>query len=100
MAEEESWPSSKFESRISKKDRVALAKRNQALRPNQTVVELTSGNTETGLAIVCGQTGHPFVAVMSRGNSMERARMMRALGAEVMLIKLRAVVPAKFLAKI
>ena len=40
----------------------------------------------TGLAIVCGQLGHPFVAVMSRGNSPERARMMAALGAEVLLV--------------
>jgi cysteine synthase A len=50
------------------------------------VVELTSGNTGTGLAIVCGVKGYPFYAVMSRGNSMERARMMRALGAEVILV--------------
>ena len=57
-----------------------------AIRPGQTVVELTSGNTGTGLAIVCGVKGYPFVAVMSRGNSMERARMMAALGAEVVLV--------------
>jgi cysteine synthase A len=50
------------------------------------VVEPTSGNTGTGLAIVCGVKGYPFVAVMSRGNSMERARMMAALGAEVVLV--------------
>jgi cysteine synthase A len=50
------------------------------------VVELTSGNTGTGLAIVCGIKGYPFVAVMSKGNSMERARMMSALGAEVVLV--------------
>jgi len=56
------------------------------LRPGQTVVELTSGNTGTGLAIVCGIKGYPFVAVMSRGNSVERARMMAALGAEVALV--------------
>jgi len=49
-------------------------------------VELTSGNTGTGLAIVCGIKGYPFVAVMSKGNSMERARMMSALGAEVVLV--------------
>jgi cysteine synthase A len=49
-------------------------------------VELTSGNTGTGLAIVCGVKGYPFVAVMSKGNSQERARMMRALGAEVVLV--------------
>ena len=56
------------------------------LRPGQPVVELTSGNTGTGLAIVCGVKGNPFIAVMSEGNSMERARMMAALGAEVVLV--------------
>ena len=40
----------------------------------------------TGLAIVCGIKKYPFVAVMSKGNSEERARMMRALGAEVVLV--------------
>ena len=75
----------------SKKDRVALqiiedAEGDGALAPGQTVVELTSGNTGTGLAIVCAVKGHPFVAVMSRGNSAERARMMSALGAEVVLV--------------
>ena len=40
----------------------------------------------TGLAIVCGLKGYPFVAVMSKGNSEERARMMRSLGAEVVLV--------------
>ena len=57
------------------------------LKPGQTVVELTSGNTGTGLAIVCGVKGYPLVAVMSKGNSVERARMMRALGAEVVLVE-------------
>lgn len=76
---------------FSKKDRAALliieeAERSGALRHGQTVVELTSGNMGTGLAIVCAVKGYPFVAVMSRGNSPERARMMRALGAEVMLV--------------
>lgn len=76
---------------FSKKDRIARqmiedAEAQGTLRPGQTVVELTSGNTGTGLAIVCGIKGHPFVAVMSRGNSMERARMMAALGAEVVLV--------------
>jgi cysteine synthase A len=47
---------------------------------------LTSGNTGTGLAIVCAVKGYPFVAVMSKGNSTERARMMTAFGAEVILI--------------
>jgi len=76
---------------LSKKDRVARqiiedAEADGVLRPGQTVVELTSGNTGTGLAIVCGIKGYPFVAVMSRGNSTERARMMTALGAEVVLV--------------
>ncbi|MEM6588473.1 MAG: cysteine synthase family protein [Pseudomonadota bacterium] len=75
----------------SKKDRAARAIIEGAraageLTPGQTVVELTSGNMGTGLAIVCGVLGHPFVAVMSEGNSPERARMMRALGAEVVLV--------------
>lgn len=77
---------------FSKKDRIALqiieeAEKNGTLKPKQTVVELTSGNTGTGLAIVCAIKGYPFVAVMSKGNSMERARMMRALGAEVVLVE-------------
>jgi len=76
---------------LSKKDRIARqiieeAEEQGALKPGQPVVELTSGNTGTGLAIVCAVKGYPFVAVMSRGNSMERARMMSALGAEVVLV--------------
>jgi cysteine synthase A len=76
---------------FSKKDRAALgiieaAEQDGTLRPGQTVVELTSGNMGTGLAIVCGIKGYPFVAVMSRGNSEERARMMSALGAELVLV--------------
>ena len=76
---------------FSKKDRIALqmieeAEADGQLKPGQTVVELTSGNTGTGLSIVCAVKGYPFVAVMSKGNSTERARMMKALGAEVVLI--------------
>ena len=76
---------------FSKKDRIARqiiedAEADGSLKPGQTVVELTSGNTGTGLAIVCSVKGYPFVAVMSRGNSLERARMMTALGAEVVLV--------------
>jgi cysteine synthase A len=75
----------------SKKDRIALeilrrARADGALREGQAVVELTSGNTGAGLAIVCRALGHPFVAVMSRGNTVERARQMAALGAEVILV--------------
>ena len=76
---------------FSKKDRIALQMIEEAeaegkLKPGQTVVELTSGNTGTGLSIVCAVKGYPFVAVMSKGNSMERARMMKAFGAEVILV--------------
>jgi cysteine synthase A len=80
-----------FNPGFSKKDRIALemiqeARREGMLLPGQTVVELTSGNTGTGLAIVARALGHPFVAVMSKGNTIERARMMQALGAEVVLV--------------
>lgn len=76
---------------FSKKDRAALqiildAEQSGELTPGQPVIELTSGNMGTGLAIVCAVRDYPFVAVMSRGNSEERARMMRALGAEVVLV--------------
>jgi len=76
---------------FSKKDRAArsiieAAKADGSLAPGQVVVELTSGNMGTGLAIVCGVLGHPFIAVMSEGNSPERVRMMAALGAEVVLV--------------
>jgi cysteine synthase A len=76
---------------LSKKSRIALemvldARASGALADGQPVVELTSGNTGTGLAIACSALGHPFVAVMSTGNTIERARMMAALGAEVVLV--------------
>jgi len=76
---------------FSKKDRIAKqiiedAGKSGALAPGQAVVELTSGNTGTGLAIVCALMGHKFYACMSRGNSVERAKMMKALGAEVVLV--------------
>ena len=76
---------------FSKKDRAALgiieeAEKSGMLAPGQTVVELTSGNMGTGLAIVCSVKGYPFIAVMSKGNSEERARMMHSLGAEVVLV--------------
>ncbi len=77
---------------LSKKDRIARqiiedAVESGELSPGQPVIELTSGNTGTGAAIVCAVQGRPFVAVMSTGNSPERARMMRALGAEVVLVQ-------------
>lgn len=76
---------------FSKKDRIARqiiedAEEQGKLSPGQTIVELTSGNTGTGLAIVCAIKGYHFVAVMSKGNSMERGRMMSGLGAEVVLV--------------
>jgi cysteine synthase A len=75
----------------SKKDRIAKQMIDDAieegtLQEGQRIVELTSGNTGTGLAIVAACRGHPFTAVMSKGNSVERARMMRALGATVVLV--------------
>ena len=75
----------------SKKDRIARqmiedAEAQGQIKPGDTIVELTSGNTGAGLAIVCAAKGYHFVAVMSSGNSMERARMMRALGTEVVLV--------------
>jgi len=75
----------------SKKDRIARqimadAIAAGALKPGQPVVELTSGNTGTGAAIVCAAQQRTFIAVMSQGNSQERSLMMRALGAEVILV--------------
>jgi cysteine synthase A len=75
----------------SVKDRIALrmvddAEAAGALRPGGAIVELTSGNTGTGLAIVAAVRGYRFYAVMSEGNSVERQRMLRALGAEVVLV--------------
>ena len=79
----------------SKKDRIALAiieaaEKKGELQPGQTVVEMTSGNTGTGLAIVCGIKKYPFIAVMSEGNSPERVKMMRALGADVEIVPQRS----------
>jgi cysteine synthase len=73
------------------KDRIALriveaAERSGQLRAGGTVVELTSGNTGTGLAIVCAVKGYRLIAVMSEGNSLERRRMLEALGATVELV--------------
>lgn len=76
---------------FSKKDRPALqmlieARESGDLKEGQTVIERTSGNTGTGLAIACVTLGHPFIAVISKGNSIERVRMMKALGARVVLV--------------
>jgi len=74
----------------SMKDRAALQilrdQDRDGLGRGTPVVEMTSGNMGAGLAVVCAATGHPFVAVMSRGNSPARARQMEALGAEVVLV--------------
>jgi len=75
----------------SVKDRIALrmirdAEADGRLKPGGTVVELTSGNTGVGLAIVCAVLGYHMVAVMSEGNSVERRRILTALGAEVVLV--------------
>jgi cysteine synthase len=74
----------------SVKDRLALgvieaAERSGALRPGQTVVEATSGNTGIGLAMVCARKGYPLVVVMTENFSIERRKMMRFLGAKVIL---------------
>jgi cysteine synthase A len=74
----------------SVKDRLALgviedAERRGALRPGQGVVEATSGNTGIGLAMVCAQKGYPLVVTMAENFSVERRRMMRFLGAKVVL---------------
>jgi cysteine synthase A len=74
----------------SVKDRLAIAiiedaERRGTLRPGQTVVEATSGNTGIALAMVCAAKGYPFVAVMVETFSIERRKIMRALGAKVIL---------------
>ena len=74
----------------SVKDRLALgiildAEKRGALKPGQTVVEATSGNTGIALAMVCAVRGYPFVAVMAESFSVERRRLMRFLGAKVVL---------------
>jgi len=74
----------------SVKDRLALgiiedAERSGKLKPGQTVVEATSGNTGIGLAMVCAQKGYPLVVTMAESFSIERRRLMRFLGAKVVL---------------
>ena len=79
-----------FNPASSVKDRLAIAiiedaERSGALKPGQTVVEATSGNTGIALAMVCAAKGYPFVAVMVETFSIERRRIMRMLGAKVIL---------------
>ena len=74
----------------SVKDRLAVniieaAERSGSLKPGQTVVEATSGNTGIGLAMVCAQKGYPLVVTMADSFSIERRRLMRMLGAKVVL---------------
>lgn len=74
----------------SVKDRLAFAIINDAeqtgkLKPGQTVIEATSGNTGIALAMVCAAKGYPFIAVMTETFSVERRKIMRALGAKVLL---------------
>lgn len=79
-----------FNPMASVKDRLAFAIVNDAeqrgtLKPGQTVVEATSGNTGIALAMVCAAKGHPFVATMAESFSIERRKVMRGLGAKVIL---------------
>src|SRR5690606_22954315 len=79
-----------FNPAASVKDRLAIgiieaAERSGALKPGQTVVEATSGNTGIGLAMVCAQKGYPLVVTMADSFSIERRKLMRMLGAKVVL---------------
>ena len=79
-----------FNPMASVKDRLAFAIINDAerkgtLAPGQTVIEATSGNTGIALAMVCAAKGHPFVATMAESFSVERRKVMRGLGAKVIL---------------
>ena len=79
-----------FNPMASVKDRLAYAiikdaQDSGALQPGQTVIEATSGNTGIALAMVCAALGHPFVATMAESFSIERRKIMRALGAKVIL---------------
>ncbi len=79
-----------FNPAASVKDRLAVsiieeAERSGALKPGQTVVEATSGNTGIGLAMVCAAKGYPLVVTMAESFSIERRKLMRFLGAKVVL---------------
>lgn len=79
-----------FNPMSSVKDRLAIAiiedaERRGTLEPGQTVVEATSGNTGIALAMVCAAKGYPFVAIMAESFSVERRKIMRMLGAKVIL---------------
>ena len=77
---------------LSKKDRVVKyiiekAIKENKLKKGQTVIEQTSGNTGIGGALVCSILGYPFVAVMSKGNTKERVKMIEAFGGKVELVE-------------
>ena len=79
-----------FNPMSSVKDRLVLgiiedAEKSGALKPGQTVIEATSGNTGIGLAMVCAQKGYPLVVTMAASFSIERRKLMRFLGAQVVL---------------
>lgn len=79
-----------FNPAASVKDRLAIsvieeAERNGTLKPGQTIVEATSGNTGIGLAMVCAQKGYPLVVTMADSFSIERRKLMRIFGAKVIL---------------
>ncbi|NVJ61275.1 MAG: cysteine synthase A [Gammaproteobacteria bacterium] len=79
-----------FNPMASVKDRLAIAiiedaEKSGALKPGQTVIEATSGNTGIALAMVCAAKGYPFVATMVETFSIERRKLMKALGAKVIL---------------
>ena len=79
-----------FNPMSSVKDRLAWAiiqdaERNGTIKPGQTVIEATSGNTGIALAMVCAARGYPFVAVMTETFSLERRKLMRFLGAQLVL---------------
>ena len=76
---------------FSKKDRIALgmieiAEQEGLLKPGQPVLEVTSGNTGIGLALVCAAKGYRFICCMSIGNSVERRKMIEAFGGELVLV--------------
>jgi len=79
-----------FNPMASVKDRLAIgiildAEKRGTIQPGQTVIEATSGNTGIALAMVCAARGYPFVAVMAESFSVERRRLMKALGAKLLL---------------
>ena len=79
-----------FNPMASVKDRLAIAiiedaERRGTIKPGQTVIEATSGNTGIALAMVCAAKGYPFVATMVETFSIERRKIMKALGARVIL---------------